>query len=102
MLSYLSDAWEAGDGTTLYDVEDYFHNMFNVFDEIQMTISGLNVKNLEGDRYLVNYETSIIGRIFSDGLEHEEKSSVAEEVEVSSSGKVKIIRTPQGRFWYVK
>jgi len=102
LLSYLSDDWEAGDGTTLYDVEDYFHNMFNVFDEIQMQISGLNFEPIDDGRYRVSYETSIIGRIFDDGLEHEEKSSVTEEVVLDPSGKVKISRTPQGRFWYVK
>lgn len=102
LLSYLSDDWEAGDGTTLFDVEDYFHNMFNVFDEIQMQISGLNVQSSGNNRFQVSYETLITGRIFADGLEHEEKSSVTEEVEVSPSGEVKIIRTPQGRFWYVK
>lgn len=102
LLSYLSDDWEAGDGTTLFDIEDYFHNMFNVFDEIQMQISDLSVESIGDDRYRASYETTIIGRIFDDGLEHEEKSSVTEELEVNSSGKVLIIRTPQGRFWYVK
>jgi hypothetical protein len=101
LLSHLSDTWEAGDGTTLFDVEDYFRNMFSVFDEIQFTLSGLKVKALGNRRYLVNYDTLITGRIFADGLVHEEKSSVSEEVEMDQSGKVKIIRTPQGRFWYV-
>jgi hypothetical protein len=101
LFSHLSDNWEAGDGTTLLDVEDYFRNMFAVFDEIQFTLSGLKVKALGNRRYLVNYDTLITGRIFADGLVHEEKSSVSEEVEIDQSGKIKIIRTPQGRFWYV-
>lgn len=102
LLSFLSDDWEAGDGTTLFDVEDYFHNMFNVFDEIQMSISGLTVEPLGDNRYRVSYDTLISSRIYADGLEHVEKSSVSEEIAITSSGKVIITRTPQGRFWYIK
>ena len=102
LLSYLSDDWEAGDGTTLHDVEDYFHNMFNVFDEIQINITGLTIEFMGDNSYRVSYDTLITSQIYADGLEHEEKSSVSEEVEILPSGKVIITRTPQGSFWYVK
>jgi len=102
LLSYLSDDWEAGDGTTLFDVEDYFHNMFNVFDEIQMRITDLIIESVGGNRFRVSYDTIITSQIYEDGLEHVEKSSVSEEVMITTTGKVIIIRTPQGRFWYVR
>lgn len=99
LMSFLSDDWSAGDGTTLMDLEDYFRNMFSVFDDIQLNISGLRFESLGGGRTRAYYELQIVGRIFADNLKHEEKSSVVEEVEVKD-GKVKIVRTPQGRFWY--
>jgi len=102
LLSHLNDDWEAGDGTTLYDVEDYFRNMFSVFDEIQVELSGLTTKPLGDEHYQVSYEMLITGRIFADDIEHKEKSSVSEEVEISPSGVIKITRTQQGRFWYIK
>ncbi len=100
LMSLLSDDWEAGDGTTLFDVESYFRNMFTVFDEIRLDIRGLRAESAGGNRYRVSYDLQITGRVFADDLKHQEESSVVEEVEVFANGKVKIIRTPQGRFWY--
>lgn len=103
LLSSLSDDWQAGDGTTLADLEEYFRNMFTVFDLLQFKMGGINVQPAAtgADRYIVSYELTIIGRIFDAGLVHEEQSAVSEEVSVSGST-VKIIHTPQGRFWYIQ
>ncbi|OPL10978.1 MAG: hypothetical protein AVO38_16120 [delta proteobacterium ML8_D] len=101
LLSYLSDDWSAGDGTTLYDVEDYFRNMFNVFDDIRVDISGINIEFLGGDKFKVSYDMLIIGRIYAAGITRKEKSSVVEEV-IFDGNLVRITRTPQGRFWYVQ
>jgi hypothetical protein len=100
LMNCLSDQWEAGDGTTLYDVEQYFRNMFTVFDEIKLDITNMKVEKSGGSTYRVSYELLITGRIFSENMAHKEKSSVFEEVTVNG-GKIKISRTPEGRFWYV-
>jgi hypothetical protein len=101
LLSYLSDDWTAGDGTTLYDVEDYFRNMFDVFDDIRVNISGMNIEPLGDNKFKVSYDMLIIGRIYAAGISRKEKSSVVEEVAFDGK-KVRITRTPQGRFWYVE
>jgi len=100
LMSFLDDKWSAGDGTTLYDVEDYFRNMFRVFDEIRLDVRGLRVEQINDGRYLASYDLTIIGRIYAHNLEHAEKSSVVEEIGPDRSGRMKIMRTPQGRFWH--
>lgn len=99
LMSFLDDAWSAGDGTTLNDVEEYFRNMFNVFDEIRLDMSGLRIEALGDGRYRTSYDVKITGRIFAHGIEHPEQSSVVEEIGADSSGRLRIQRTPQGRFW---
>lgn len=99
LMSFLDDAWSAGDGTTLNDVEEYFRNMFNVFDEIRLDMSGLRIESLGDGRYRTSYDLKITGRIFAHGIEHPEQSSVVEEIGADSSGRLRIQRTPQGRFW---
>lgn len=100
LMSLLSDDWEAGDGTTLFDVESYFRNMFNVFDEIQVDIRNLRVESMGSDQCRVRYELQITGRVYADGLVHQEQSDVVEELAGFDGGRVRIARTPQGRFWY--
>lgn len=100
LMSLLSDDWEAGDGTTLLDVESYFRNMFNVFDEIQVDIRNLRVESMGSDQCRVRYELEITGRVYADGLVHQEQSDVEEELAGFDGGRVRIARTPQGRFWY--
>ncbi len=102
LMSFLDDAWSAGDGTTLYDVEEYFRNMFNVFDEISLDMSGLRIESLGGGRYRTSYDLKITGRIFAHGIEHPEQSSVVEEIGADSSGRLRIQSTPQGRFWQAR
>ncbi|MDX9708421.1 MAG: hypothetical protein RBT64_02605 [Trichloromonas sp.] len=100
LMSLLSDGWEAGDGTTLFDVESYFRNMFTVFDEIQVDIRNLRVESMGSDQCRVRYELKITGRVYADGLVHQEQSDVVEELAGFDGGRVRIARTPQGRFWY--
>lgn len=100
LMSLLSDDWEAGDGTTLFDVESYFRNMFTVFDEIQVDIRNLRVESMGSDQCRVRYELEITGRVYADGLVHQEQSDVVEELAGFDGGRVRIARTPQGRFWY--
>ena len=100
LMSLLSDGWEAGDGTTLFDVESYFRNMFTVFDDIRVEIRNLRAETAGGNRFRVSYDLEITGRVFADDLKHQEQSSVVEEVEVFDNGRIRIVRTPQGRFWY--
>lgn len=100
LMSFLDDRWSAGDGTSLYDVEDYFRNMFRVFDEIRLDMRGLRVEFIGDGRYRASYDLTIIGRIYAHNMEHSEKSSVMEELGTDRSGRLKIIRTPQGRFWH--
>lgn len=102
LLSLLSDDWEAGDGTTLMDVEEYFDNMFTVFDQIDTCLTNLSVQQIEGSRYRASYDLQITGRIYADNLKHVERSSVQEELLMDEQGRVRIVRTPQGRFWYVQ
>lgn len=100
LMSLISDDWEAGDGTTLFDVESYFRNMFNVFDEIQVDIRNLRVESMGSDQCRVRYELEITGRVYADDLVHQEQSDVVEELAGFDGGRVRIARTPQGRFWY--
>lgn len=103
ILGCLDDNWSAGDGTTLADVQDHFRNMFTVFDQIQIKMSGIQVESTgKSGGYRVSYDLSIVGNIFADNLKHEEKSSVVEEVAIDTAGRAKITSTPQGRFWLVQ
>jgi hypothetical protein len=103
LMGCLDDDWSAGDGTTLADVQDYFRNMFSVFDQIQLKMGNVRIEqNGLNAGYLVSYELSITGHIFAENLKHEEKSSVTEIVTVDSTGRIKIARTPQGQFWLVQ
>jgi len=103
LLGCLGDEWSAGDGTTLADVQDHFRNMFTVFDQIQIKMSGIQVESTgKSGGYRVSYNLSIVGNIFADNLKHEEKSSVVEEVAIDTAGRARITSTPQGRFWLIE
>lgn len=103
LMGCLDDAWSAGDGTTLADLQDHFRNMFGVFDQIQIGMSGLRIEPKgSGATYRVTYELMIVGSIYAENIKHEEKSTVAEEVTIDADGRVRISRTPEGRFWYVQ
>ena len=100
LMSMIANNWKASDGTRPSDVENYFRNMFNVFDEIRFDISDIKVNHSNDDKLEVSYSLSIKGFIYNINTEHEEKSSVTELVSSPDSGTVRIVETLQGRFWY--
>ena len=101
IMAMIGDSWEAGDGTTLADLEGYLRNSFTVFDQITYKLSQLTY-SWNGRAFTVSYDLTITGRNFRYNLKHEEKSTVQEEVALDSRGKLRIIRTLNGRFWYVQ
>ncbi len=102
VMSFISGEWNAGDGTSVSDLRNYLHNSFTVFDEIRYAISDLRVVKADGASYRASYTVTIVGRIFSSDIRHEEKSGVEEQVVVDSRGKAKVYRTSAGKFWYVE
>jgi len=102
IMSFMGDDWEAGDGTTLSDLEENISRSFRTFDEIKYNIQNLKVELKSEGRYLASYDVTITSRIYKRNLKHEEKSSVNEEVVIDESGRPRINRTLNGRFWYVE
>jgi len=101
VMAMIGDGWESGDGTTLADLQGYLHNSFTVFDQITYQMSNLT-HSRNGSAFSVSYDVTITGRNFRHNLKHEEKSSVNEELSLDNHGKPRIIRTLNGRFWYVQ
>lgn len=102
LMNLTSDSWDAGDGTTVSDLEENFRNMFTVFDSIQYNISGLNVQKFNENIYNVSYDVEIIGNMYNTGIKRNEKSSVSEQVIIDKNGKIKINKTLRGNYWYIK
>jgi len=102
IMSFMGDDWEAGDGTTLSDLQVNLSRSFRIFDEVRYNIQSLNVQPMSGGKYAASYDVTITSRIYSRNIKHEEKSSVNEEVTTDGSGKPRITRTMNGRFWYVE
>lgn len=101
LMGLIADSWSAGDGTTVDDLREHFNNMFSVFNEIRLTVANIQAQKVGEGRWQVTYEITIKGRIFDNNIRHEEKSSVTEEVQLDARGG-KIVKTLQGRFWYVQ
>ena len=102
VMSLISDSWESQDGTMISDLEDNLRNTFNMFNDIQYIISSLIIEpHQESDKFNVSYDVEIIGKIYNNNITHKEKSSV-NEIVIIESGKIKIFRTLNGRFWYVQ
>ena len=102
VMSFIGDHWEAGDGTTLSDLQENLRSSFGMFDAITYDLQNLSIQRQPGWNYYASYDLTITSRIFRDNLTHQEKSSVNEEVSVDASGKAKIVRTLAGRFWYIQ
>ncbi|MDD2524244.1 MAG: hypothetical protein PHT81_05320 [Endomicrobiaceae bacterium] len=104
LLSMISDNWDAGDGTTLSDLEDYFRNMFTVYDTIQYELSNMKINPSQTSSfqdYIVSYDVEITGNIYDSNITRKEKSAVSEMITIdSSSDKAKITKTLSGSFWY--
>jgi len=100
VMALVSGDWTAGDGTELSDLEENLRNNFRLYDEIKYDISGLNVS--KGSRgWQACYDVAITSRIFKRSLKHEEKSKVCEDLG-EEGGKLKLLRTSSGSYWYVK
>ena len=102
VISMISDQWQAGDGTTLSDLQMTLRRTFKTFDEIRYNIQSLSITPGQDGRYSISYDVTITSRIYKRNLKHEEKSSIYEEVTIDKSGKAKISKTLGGRFWYVQ
>ncbi|MBI4847127.1 MAG: hypothetical protein HY808_00925 [Nitrospirae bacterium] len=101
LISFLGDDWEAGDGTTLSDLQVNFARTFRTFDEIQYSLQNMKIVKQPDSSFMVTYDVIITSRIYSRNIKHEEKSSVSELVSIEN-GKAKIMKTLSGRFWYVE
>ncbi len=102
VMSFLADAWQAGDGTSLADLSANLRRTFTAFDAVRYEISNLNVQADGGGRMIASYDLTITSRMFSADIKHVEKSAVREEVGRDSRGRVRILSTPGGRFWSVE
>ena len=102
VMSYISDQWESGDGTTLADLSKYLRNSFTVFNQIKYDITNLKITSNGENSFSASYDLKITGRIFDINVKHEEKSNVNEIVIIEKNGKAKINRTLTGRFWQVE
>jgi hypothetical protein len=102
IVSMISDNWQAGDGSTLADLQVNLRRTFRVFDEIRYNIQNLSVTPGQDGRYNVSYDVTITSKIYKRNLKHEEKSSIHEEVTIDRFGKTKISKTLGGKFWTVQ
>ncbi len=101
LISFIADDWQAGDGTTLADLQGNLSRSFRVFDEISYQLSNLNAIKASG-WYNVTYDVTITSRIYRRNIKHVEKSQVTEMVAIDAQGKPKITRTLNGRYWTVE
>jgi len=102
VMSMIGDNWSAGDGTTLSDLQGYLRDSFTVFNEIRYDLRNLKIEKITETKFRASYDIYIVGKIYETNIKHEETSSVSEEVTVDGAGRVKITRTLEGRFWYVR
>jgi hypothetical protein len=101
LMNCMDDDWEAGDGTTLADLEDNLRRTFRIFDEIRVSMENLIITPQDAHTFAVRYDIVITSRIYGRNIRHEEKSMVREEVRLED-GRASISRTIGGRFWYVE
>jgi len=101
LINLISKDWDAGDGTTLSDLEENLKNNFTVFDSVQYQIINMNITKQNDNTYRVSYDVEITGKIYDNDITHKEKSSV-NEIVVIEANKAKIYKTVQGRFWYIE
>ncbi len=102
VMSFIADDWTAAGGVTLFDLEDNLSNMYNVFDDIEYSLSELSINSAGQNVYDVSYSVTIRGTIFDNDLTHEEASSVNEQIVIDGSGKPKIKKTLGGNYWSIQ
>jgi len=98
LTRFLTGDWETDDGTGIDDMEEMLDNSFDVFDEVQMTITELGISGAPDGTYRVGYKTTLIGIIYDNDLKHREESTVTDTVIMTGSGP-KISHTSGGSFW---
>ncbi|MBU2481568.1 MAG: hypothetical protein KJ760_10810, partial [Proteobacteria bacterium] len=59
VLSFMGDDWEAGDGTTLSDLQQNLNRTFTMFDEVKYSIQNLAVTPRSEGLYMVSYDVTI-------------------------------------------
>lgn len=101
LMAFMGDDWEAGDGTTLSDMQANLSRMFRRFDEVRFDIQNLKI-DFTPQGYVVSYDVTISSRIYSKNLRHQEKSSVNELVVIGDDGKPRVTKTLGGRYWLVE
>jgi hypothetical protein len=99
LVSYLSKDWQALDGTNITGLQNNLRRTFRVFDEIRYDMQNLNIEKKGDGVYTIRYDLTITSKIYKRNLKHEEKATISEEVIIETSGKAKIGRTMEGRFW---
>jgi hypothetical protein len=102
VVQCLSNDWSGGDGSTISELQASLRRSFRLFNEVRYQIANLTVNPASANTFRVSYDVTIIGRIFARNIKHEEKSTVEEIVTLDSRDKVRILKTVNGRFWYVK
>ena len=101
VMALISPDWSSGDDdTAVADLEENLRTNFRLYDEIRFSFSGLRV-TAAGGALQACYDTVITSRIFKRNLKHEEKAAVCDELR-EEGGRLKIVRTLSGRYWYVK
>lgn len=94
---FMHTSWRAADGTTLDDVEETLANSFRVFDQVTVTISGLQVKPGNGGLFTASYHIQVVGEMTRKGIRHEEGGDVIDTVEVKDG--MPLILNTQGARW---
>jgi hypothetical protein len=101
LYALLSNDWSSQDGSTILDLEEIFRRNFRVFDQISYKISNLNITPAQKEgQYYAQYDLHITSRINRTRTTHEEKSTVRELVGPDKRGKLVILKTLIGQFWY--
>ena len=101
LMSFISEDWSAGDGTTASDLNEQFTRIFRLFDEISVDITGLQVAGEGKNMYTASYNMMIRSRIYKKNIKREESSSVYEHIEVNGTA-ARIKRTEAGGYWDIK
>ncbi len=102
IMSLVGDDWQAGDGTTLADLQTNLSRTFRLFDEVKYRITNLNIFPGPQSHQIATYDVTITSRIYRRNIKHVESSQVSEELAADDRGVIKIVRTLNGRFWYVE
>ena len=100
IISFMGDDWEAGDGTTLSDMQVHLSRIFRKFDEVTFSIQNMKIAPFQ-QGYNVNYDLTISSRIYKKNLRHQEKSAVTEFVSFTGNN-AKITKTMSGNYWLIE